>query len=92
MHLAPARGFSMCRPLDAVGRSPFTEWHYKTAFVPFFCDIEPAVAGLGWRPKFSNVDALYRAYEYFLTTDGSHGESAHLSPLKGGLARLLRGS
>jgi nucleoside-diphosphate-sugar epimerase len=83
---------SVVRPLQAVGRSPFTEWHYKTAFVPFYCDISPAKRDLDWSPRFSNADALERSYRYFESRDGAVvGESAHLNHLQGALARILRG-
>jgi len=82
---------AVVRPLDLVGRSPFTEWHYKTAFVPFYCDIDPARRALGWEPRYTNADALERSYRAFLETGGASGGSAHLRPLEGLLARFLRG-
>jgi nucleoside-diphosphate-sugar epimerase len=82
---------AVVRPLDAVGRSPFTPWHYMTAHEPFYCDVSTTIAELGWEPKRSNAEMLVHSYEWFLHHKGYRGESAHRKPLSGGLARLLRG-
>jgi nucleoside-diphosphate-sugar epimerase len=80
---------AVLQPLALVGRSPFTAWHWHASAATFYASVEKAERELGWRPQFSNVDALERAYEEFLA--GRSGGSAHSAPLKGGLARLLRG-
>jgi nucleoside-diphosphate-sugar epimerase len=78
-------------PLDAIGRSPFNEWHWKSAPKPFYFDISKARSELGWEPTRTNVEALVNAYEHYLRRAEAEGGSAHLKPLRGGLARLLRG-
>jgi nucleoside-diphosphate-sugar epimerase len=80
---------AVLQPLALVGRSPFTAWHWHASNATFHASVEKAQRELGWQPRYSNVDALERAYHEFLT--GGHGSSAHSAPLKGGLARLLRG-
>ena len=77
-------------PLDAVGRSPFGEWHWRSAPRPFYFDVAKARTELGWEPRRSNVEALASAYDHYLLRTEAGG-SAHLRPLRGGLARLLRG-
>jgi nucleoside-diphosphate-sugar epimerase len=77
-------------PLDAVGRSPFSEWHWRSAPRPFYFDVAKARTELGWEPRRSNVEALASAYDHYLRRVDAGG-SAHLRPLRGGLARLLRG-
>jgi nucleoside-diphosphate-sugar epimerase len=77
-------------PLDAVGRSPFNKWHWRSAPRPFYFDIERAREELGWEPRRSNAEALANAYDHYLRTEDAGG-SAHLQPLRGGLARVLRG-
>ena len=82
---------AVLQPLHAMGRSPFTEWHWRAPLIEYYADISPAERELGWRPRWSNVDALERAYENYLRGRGSDAPSPHAGPLKGALARLLRG-
>jgi nucleoside-diphosphate-sugar epimerase len=82
---------AVVRPLDMIGRSPFTPWHYMTAHEPFYCDVSTTMEELGWKPKRSNAEMLTNSYDWFLQHKGVRGESAHRKPLSGTLARLLRG-
>jgi nucleoside-diphosphate-sugar epimerase len=82
---------AILQPLEAVGRSPFNEWHWRSAPAPFFFDISLACEELGWKPQRTNVDALENAYRHYLRGAGATGTSAHRRPLRGALARLLRG-
>jgi nucleoside-diphosphate-sugar epimerase len=82
---------AVVRPLDMIGRSPFTPWHYMTAHVPFYCDVSTTMEELGWRPQRSNAEMLVNAYDWFVEHAGVRGASAHRRPLSGVLARLLRG-
>lgn len=82
---------AVLQPLDAVGRSPFNEWHWRSAPAPFYFDISRARQDLGWEPRRTNVDALENAYEHYVRRSGATGVSAHRRPLRGVLARLLRG-
>ena len=76
-------------PLDVIGRSPFSKWHWKAADATFYMSLDKAESDLGWRPRYSNVDALERTYREWLA--GAGGGSAHLSPLRGAFAKVLRG-
>lgn len=80
---------AVLQPLAAVGRSPFTAWHWHASAATFHASIERARTELGWEPRHSNVDALEHAYHEFLA--GRPGTSAHSAPLGGALARVLRG-
>ena len=80
---------AILQPLDLVGRSPFTAWHWHASHTTFYASLDKAERELGWRPRYSNVDALERAYHEYLA--GVAGGSAHSAPLRGMLARLLRG-
>jgi nucleoside-diphosphate-sugar epimerase len=82
---------SVLQPLDAIGRSPFTPWHYRVGPVDFYCDIADAVRELEWHPRYSNVDTLTAAYRDYGTDAGESGDSAHRRALGGGFARVLRG-
>jgi nucleoside-diphosphate-sugar epimerase len=82
---------AVLQPLDAVGRSPFNEWHWRSAPAPFYFDISRARDELGWEPRRTNVDALENAYGHYVRRSGATGGSAHRRPLRGVLARVLRG-
>jgi nucleoside-diphosphate-sugar epimerase len=85
--VAAIRG--VLQPLALVRRSPFTAWHWHASAATFYASVAKADREIEWRPRYSNVDALERAYQEFL--GGRSGGSAHSAPLKGTLARLLRG-
>jgi nucleoside-diphosphate-sugar epimerase len=82
---------AVLRPLDAVGRSPFNEWHWRSAPEPFYFDISRARDELGWNPRRTNADALENAFRHYVRRAGETGSSAHRRPLAGALARILRG-
>jgi nucleoside-diphosphate-sugar epimerase len=82
---------AVLQPLDAIGRSPFNEWHWRSAPESFYFDISRAREELGWQPARTNVDALENAYAHYVERAGNTGASAHRRPLGGLLARLLRG-
>jgi nucleoside-diphosphate-sugar epimerase len=82
---------AVLQPLDAVGRSPFNKWHWRSAPAPFYFDISRARDELGWEPRRTNVDALENAYGHYVRRRDVTGASAHRRPLRGVLARLLRG-
>jgi nucleoside-diphosphate-sugar epimerase len=82
---------AVLQPLDALGRSPFNEWHWRSAPESFYFDISRAREELGWEPRRSNVDALENAYRHYVRRASETGQSAHRTPLAGALARILRG-
>ncbi len=81
---------AVLQPLDWVGRSPFSVWHWKSAPAPFYFDITQTREELGWEPLRSNAQTLAAAYDEYLASPQASGESAHRKPLSGLLARLLR--
>jgi nucleoside-diphosphate-sugar epimerase len=46
--------------------SPMYKWIYGTADQDSFVSIEKAQKVLGWKPKFSNADALIHSYQWYL--------------------------
>jgi hypothetical protein len=46
--------------------SPLAEWHYRTADKDSFVDTRQAEEVLGWRPRFSNAEALIATYDWYL--------------------------
>ena len=81
---------AVLRPAAALRLSPLSEWHWRSAPAPFYFDIGPARAELGWQPKRSNAEALVAAYDSWVART-AEGGSVHGRPLAGPLAKLLRG-
>ena len=54
------------RALELARLSPLAEWHYKTAHRDSFVDVSKAQRLLGWRPRYSNAEALTRTYDWYL--------------------------
>jgi nucleoside-diphosphate-sugar epimerase len=52
--------------LEALKLSPLYKWVYETASKDSFVSIERAERVLGFKPKFSNKDALIRNYQWYL--------------------------
>lgn len=52
--------------LELLKLSPLYKWVYETAAKDSFVSIEKAEKNLGYKPKFSNKDALVRNYEWYL--------------------------
>lgn len=77
--------------LRMLGLSPFSKWHWRSAYAPFYFDMEPVIEELQWRPEFSNSESMNKAYDIYLTTPGASGNSAHRMPMSGAMARMLRG-
>jgi nucleoside-diphosphate-sugar epimerase len=80
---------AVLQPLALARRSPFTAWHWHAPASTFYASLDKAERELGWRPRYSNVDALERAYHEYLA--GTAGGSPHSAPPSGALARALRG-
>jgi nucleoside-diphosphate-sugar epimerase len=54
------------RFLEALKLSPLYKWVYETASKDSFVSIEKAEKVLGYKPKFSNKDALLRNYKWYI--------------------------
>jgi nucleoside-diphosphate-sugar epimerase len=54
------------RVLEAMKLSPLYKWVYETAAKDSFVSIDKAVKVLGFKPKYSNKQALIRNYEWYL--------------------------
>ena len=54
------------RLLERLRLSPIYQWIYETVSTDSFVSIEKAERVLGFRPKYSNQDALRRNYEWYL--------------------------
>ena len=81
------------RVLEALKLSPLYKWVYETACEDSFVSIEKAERVLGYRPKFSNRDALLRNFEWYLANlhafEGASGVS-HRVPWKQGILAVFK--
>lgn len=51
---------------EKLGLSPLYQWVYETADKDSFVSIEKLKKALGWKPKYSNSQALIKAYKWYL--------------------------
>ncbi len=81
------------RILDRLGLSPLYKWVYETAATDSFVSIEKAEKVLGYRPRYSNKDALIRNFQWYLDHldefEGASGVS-HRVPWKQGALGLAK--
>jgi len=73
--------------------SPLYKWVYGTAHKESFVSIEKIEKTLGWKPKFSNADALIHSYQWYL--EHKHeidlsGGVTHRAPWKQGVLSLIK--
>jgi nucleoside-diphosphate-sugar epimerase len=54
------------RALEALHLSPLYKWVYETASTDSFVSIERAERVLGYKPRYSNKDALIRNYKWYI--------------------------
>ena len=81
------------RFLEMLHLSPLYKWVYETASKDSFVSIEKAERILGWKPQYSNKDALLRNFKWYIE-NRSKFESAsgvsHRVPWKQGALGLLK--
>jgi nucleoside-diphosphate-sugar epimerase len=81
------------RILEKLHLSPLYPWVYETASHDSFVSIEKAEKLLGYRPKYSNKDALVRNYDWYVAhLDEFKGKSgvSHRVPWKQGMLALAK--
>lgn len=59
---------TLLRLLDRLGLSPLYPWVYETAIKDSCVSIDKAIKQLGFRPKYSNQDALARNFNWYLNS------------------------
>jgi len=83
----------LLRLLEAMKLSPLYKWVYETASKDSFVSIEKAEKVLGYKPKFSNKDALVRNYVWYLEHlnefENKSGVS-HRVPWKQGILKIAK--
>ena len=56
----------LLRGFELAGLSPLYQWIYDTADKDSFVSVDKIMNTLGWKPKYSNKDALIRSYDWFV--------------------------
>ena len=81
------------RLLEALHLSPLYKWVYETAATDSFVSIEKAERVLGFKPKYSNKEALIRNYQWYIEHlsqfENTSGIS-HRVPWKHGVLKLAK--
>lgn len=83
----------MLRILEKLKLSPLYAWIYETAGKDSFVSIDKAKEKLGWKPKYSNKDALIRNYTWYVENESTFkGKSGvtHRLPWKQGLLTIAK--
>lgn len=91
--LPAAPAIMTLRVLEALGISPLYKWVYETANKDSFVSIEKAERVLGWKPQYSNKDALIRNYQWYLDNlDSFENQSgvSHRVPWKQGILKVAK--
>ena len=81
------------RALEFFHLSPLYKWVYETASKDSFVSIEKAERILGFRPQYSNKDALVRNYRWYLKNiDAIKDQSgiSHRAPWKQGILKYFK--
>jgi nucleoside-diphosphate-sugar epimerase len=79
--------------LEALKLSPLYKWVYETASKDSFVSIEKAEKILGFKPKYSNKDALIRNYKWYLENlDKFKDQSgiSHRVPWNQGILKIVK--
>ncbi len=79
--------------LEAFKLSPLYKWVYETASKDSFVSIEKAEKVLGYKPKYSNKDALVRNYKWYMEhLDDFKNQSgvSHRVPWKQGILKVAK--
>jgi len=81
------------RLLEALHLSPLYKWVYETASKDSFVSIEKAKNVLGFKPRYSNKDALIRNYQWYLDNMDSFANTSgvsHRVPWKQGILGFVK--
>ena len=81
------------RVLEAMHLSPLYKWVYETACEDSFVSIEKAEEKLGYKPIYSNKDALVRNYKWYIENlDKFENQSgvSHRVPWKQGILKFAK--
>ncbi len=83
----------MLRILESLNLSPLYKWVYETASKDSFVSIEKAEKILGYKPIYSNKDALIRNYKWYIEHQNEFKNKngvSHRVPWKQGVLRIAK--
>jgi UDP-glucose 4-epimerase len=87
-------GLALLKAAHALGVSPLGRYHYMMISSDFIFDTSKIKRELDWRPTRMNEEMLCEAYEYYRKNKeeitGRRGVSAHRSPAKQGILKILK--
>jgi nucleoside-diphosphate-sugar epimerase len=81
------------RLLEFLHLSPLYKWVYETACEDSFVSIEKAERVLGFKPRYSNKDALVRNFDWYLANESKFRHAtgvSHRVPWKQGILGLIK--
>lgn len=81
------------RVLEFFHLSPLYKWVYETASKDSFVSIEKAEQKLGWKPRYSNKDALIRNYDWYIAHREEFANASgvsHRVPWKQGILGVVK--
>jgi nucleoside-diphosphate-sugar epimerase len=81
------------RLLEFLHLSPLYRWIYETAGKDSVVSVDKARRELGFRPRWSNQDALCRNYRWYLDSHHQAGDEvgvSHRKPWKQGILRVVK--
>jgi len=82
----------LLRVFEMLKMSPLYKWVYGTADTDSFVSIEKIEKNLGWKPKYSNSDALINSYQWYLDNKHKLGKSGvtHRVPWSQGILVIFK--
>ena len=80
----PAVMKCLLKTFNLFAMSPLVEEHYLVADKTFILDTSKAEKLLGWTPKYSNLDSLIHAYDWFIQNRGK------IQPEFEGILKLIK--
>jgi nucleoside-diphosphate-sugar epimerase len=91
-HLPARPGEYALRALELAHLSPLAAWHYGTMWRDSYVEVDKAKRLLGWQPKYSNAEALIRAWDWYEENKGNYrtGVTHRVAWQKGALAIVRR--
>jgi len=81
------------RLLEKLKLSPLYAWIYETIVEDSFVSIEKAEDRLGWKPKYSNKDALLRNFDWYMDNYKEYEKKtgiSHRVPWKQGALKIAK--